>query len=101
MSVANKIGGAPGETRTPGLLVRSQPLYPTELRARTVIPLNEATQALFRSLGMSWTYSTQSIRVQQRLKHPGFCPADNSRFSRGALNFRVNRASVSQEGLAA
>jgi hypothetical protein len=25
--------GAPGETRTPGLLVRSQPLYPTELRA--------------------------------------------------------------------
>ena len=26
--------GAPGGTRTPGLLVRSQPLYPTELRAR-------------------------------------------------------------------
>src|SRR5437879_9101345 len=26
--------GAPGETRTPDLLVRSQPLYPTELRAR-------------------------------------------------------------------
>ena len=26
-------GGAPGGTRTPGLLVRSQPLYPTELRA--------------------------------------------------------------------
>ena len=25
--------GAPGEIRTPGLLVRSQPLYPTELRA--------------------------------------------------------------------
>src|SRR5207248_45966 len=29
--------GAPGETRTPDLLVRSQPLYPTELRARTVL----------------------------------------------------------------
>ena len=28
-------GGAPGGTRTPGLLVRSQSLYPTELRART------------------------------------------------------------------
>src|SRR5580658_3599139 len=27
--------GAPGGTRTPGLLVRSQPLYPTELRAHT------------------------------------------------------------------
>ena len=27
-------GGAPGGTRTPGLLVRSQPLYPAELRAR-------------------------------------------------------------------
>lgn len=26
--------GAPGEIRTPGLLVRSQTLYPTELRAR-------------------------------------------------------------------
>ncbi len=25
--------GAPGEDRTPDLLVRSQPLYPTELRA--------------------------------------------------------------------
>ena len=27
-------GGAPGVTRTPGLLVRSQTLYPTELQAR-------------------------------------------------------------------
>src|SRR5260370_41010764 len=26
--------GAPGEIRTPDLLIRSQPLYPTELRAR-------------------------------------------------------------------
>jgi hypothetical protein len=26
--------GAPGEIRTPGLLVRSQALYPTELRAQ-------------------------------------------------------------------
>jgi hypothetical protein len=29
-----EIIGAPGEIRTPGLLVRSQALYPTELRAR-------------------------------------------------------------------
>ena len=31
--------GAPGETRTPDLLVRSQPLYPTELRAPTTSPI--------------------------------------------------------------
>ena len=32
--------GAPGGIRTPDLLVRSQPLYPTELRAReTVVTL--------------------------------------------------------------
>src|SRR5882762_11145290 len=30
-----KISGAPGGTRTPDLLVRSQTLYPTELRAHT------------------------------------------------------------------
>ena len=29
-----RITGAPGEIRTPDLLVRSQALYPTELRAR-------------------------------------------------------------------
>ncbi len=30
----NDSGGAPGEIRTPDLLVRSQALYPTELRAQ-------------------------------------------------------------------
>jgi hypothetical protein len=29
-----EFNGAPGEIRTPDLLVRSQALYPTELRAR-------------------------------------------------------------------
>jgi hypothetical protein len=29
--------GAPGEIRTPDHLVRSQVLYPTELRARSII----------------------------------------------------------------
>jgi hypothetical protein len=29
-----ELDGAPGEIRTPDLLVRSQTLYPTELRAR-------------------------------------------------------------------
>ena len=32
--VDSEINGAPGEIRTPDLLVRSQTLYPTELRAR-------------------------------------------------------------------
>ena len=32
--IRKRINGAPGEIRTPGLLVRSQALYPTELRAR-------------------------------------------------------------------
>ena len=31
--------GAPGEIRTPGLLLRRQPLYPAELRARRLRPL--------------------------------------------------------------
>jgi hypothetical protein len=33
--MSNKIlNGAPGETRTPNLLIRSQTLYPIELRAQ-------------------------------------------------------------------
>jgi hypothetical protein len=32
--------GAPGGTRTPGLLVRSQSLYPAELRAHRVIAIS-------------------------------------------------------------
>jgi hypothetical protein len=34
-----RVAGAPGGTRTPGLLVRSQSLYPPELRARALLPL--------------------------------------------------------------
>ena len=43
--------GAPGETRTPDLLVRSQPLYPPELRARAC-DQNQFTRAR-RSVGNS------------------------------------------------
>ena len=32
----SRLAGAPGVTRTPDLLVRSQTLYPTELRAQVV-----------------------------------------------------------------
>src|ERR1700738_4244523 len=31
------LAGAPGEIRTPGLLIRSQSLYPAELRAHTLV----------------------------------------------------------------
>ena len=33
-TMTSGLNGAPGGTRTPGLLVRSQSLYPAELRAR-------------------------------------------------------------------
>jgi hypothetical protein len=39
---AEEVSGAPGETRTPDLLVRSQPLYPPELRARFLNNLQRA-----------------------------------------------------------
>ena len=37
--------GAPGGTRTPDLLVRSQTLYPTELRAHSAGPLSLASSS--------------------------------------------------------
>ena len=40
------INGAPGEIRTPDLLVRSQALYPTELRAQRVIDNKTSTVEL-------------------------------------------------------
>ncbi len=33
--IFNNLNGAPGRTRTPNLLIRSQTLYPIELRAQT------------------------------------------------------------------
>jgi hypothetical protein len=33
--IAEGLNGAPGEIRTPDLLIRSQSLYPAELRAHT------------------------------------------------------------------
>jgi hypothetical protein len=39
--------GAPGGTRTPGLLVRSQSLYPAELRARGLMPIVSFPHAVF------------------------------------------------------
>ncbi len=43
----NNANGAPGEIRTPDPLVRSQVLYPTELRARFAHHLLSSDIALF------------------------------------------------------
>jgi hypothetical protein len=46
---SREISGAPGGTRTPDLLVRSQTLYPTELRAHgTLFTINSLPQFLLR-----------------------------------------------------
>ena len=37
--------GAPGEIRTPDLLLRRQPLYPAELRARQTFSLHRSTRS--------------------------------------------------------
>ena len=37
----SKINGVPGETRTPNLLIRSQTLYPIELRALNICELQQ------------------------------------------------------------
>src|ERR1039458_2370178 len=57
----NPCRGAPGETRTPDLLVRSQPLYPPELRARahhdSSSPYPSATTGFTSSaepIGQAW-----------------------------------------------
>ncbi len=42
MTSSDKLNGAPGEIRTPDPLVRSQVLYPAELRAQTDIILENS-----------------------------------------------------------
>jgi hypothetical protein len=46
--------GAPGEIRTPDLLVRSQALYPTELRARRVCINARAGRVIAPVTGKAW-----------------------------------------------
>src|SRR5215471_21837840 len=47
--------GAPGGTRTPDLLVRSQTLYPTELRARSEFILPRISKGFHRAAGIGTT----------------------------------------------
>jgi hypothetical protein len=53
-----KVNGAPGEIRTPDPLVRSQMLYPAELRARAAI--------LPKFLGGAATRGVWSSRFENR-----------------------------------
>ena len=46
-----KMNGAPGEIRTPDLMVRSHALYPTELRARTEVAGGESRPSLKAAAG--------------------------------------------------
>src|SRR5262245_61005314 len=61
--------GAPGETRTPDLLVRSQTLYPTELRARAIdiLPAYSATTGFTNSP----IPSTFTVTVSPAFSHRG------------------------------
>src|SRR3954454_23943342 len=58
--------GAPGEIRTPDLLVRSQPLYPTELRAHFFNNL-ATIQCRFEVLAMDERF-TEFIKERRYLK---------------------------------
>src|ERR1700731_315349 len=60
--------GAPGEIRTPDLLLRRQPLYPAELRARTV-------STVYMGKGNSFNVACSVIRNKaedhrRRIKRP-------------------------------
>src|SRR5437870_8319883 len=63
--------GAPGVTRTPDLLVRSQTLYPTELRAQTGGTLfNLSSRAEFRNLRSKHFVLNDPAPVAQRPTTP-------------------------------
>src|SRR6516162_5223514 len=64
------ITGAPGEIRTPDLLVRSQALYPTELRAHR---LRSANGTRWQILKLSPAAPSPASPVRD----PEFCPVQN------------------------
>ena len=49
MTIPGFLGGTPEGTRTPDLLIRSQSLYPTELRAQTALDLPQLTTLIILS----------------------------------------------------
>ena len=94
--------GAPGVTRTPDLLVRSQTLYPTELRAQ-----NRGTPSNLSGRRALCNHSDFAPAVPQATSHAAtYCHAHE--YYPGALPTRVNpcyrrayRAGASRSNLAA
>src|SRR5580658_8446589 len=67
-----KICGAPGEIRTPDPLVRSQVLYPTELRARRVKLLRGGGPRPSRRVSQRAAHSKGRREIRPD-KHRGIC----------------------------
>jgi adenylate cyclase, class 2 len=67
--------GAPGEARTPGLMIRSHSLYPTELRARVRLPIIRMRQSVMASNGRETEVKIRLHEVDgipDRLRASGF-----------------------------
>ena len=62
--------GAPGGTRTPGLLVRSQSLYPTELRAPEESDYSNARDDIERYGRISFCLGAM-LRAERAKHSPG------------------------------
>ena len=73
--------GAPGEIRTPDLLVRSQTLYPTELRAhrKTKTDTNGARKAAFPPQAIEFQRLFRRIPTAAQHGHPPWRPQDAGR----------------------
>ena len=72
--------GAPGEIRTPDHLVRSQVLYPTELRARVLCCLPQRQQAHYIAVtaATGWpSTSRRLVRTRRRQTWTGFFPCSS------------------------
>ena len=81
--------GAPGEIRTPDLLLRRQPLYPAELRARTVF-------TVYMGKGNSFNVAcarperppqTAAIAGEPVLSRRRTAPGKLQRYRRGSIKF--------------
>jgi multidrug transporter EmrE-like cation transporter len=69
-----KIVGAPGEIRTPDLLVRSQALYPTELRARFKGIFNKISGLRNNNFRMRPGHATRNCRPSEAVAKKGAHP---------------------------
>ena len=83
------VSGAPGETRTPDLLVRSQPLYPPELRARNHLD----SSSPYPSATTGFT-SSPSPSTRTTISSPGFSQRGGLRANLTPPGVPVERSSA-------